>query len=116
MTSYDVMTCHHVTSKQHDEKNYNVTKQIIELIPVTEINCLRIICLLGGSRRDKIRKEETRKDLGQEITFIYKIRKRRLTWFGHVTRMENSRLPAVALYGQVDGTRSRGRQPKEVDG
>ena len=44
---------------------------------------------------------------------IDKIRKRRLTWFGHVTRMERSRLPAVALYGQVEGTRSRGRQPKK---
>ena len=54
-----------------------------------------------------------RGDLGQEITFIDKIRKIRLTWFGHVTRMENSRLPAVKLYGKVEGTRSRGRQPKK---
>ena len=85
MTSYNVMTCHHVTSKQHEENNYyNVTKQIIELILVAEINWLRIICLLGRSRRDKVRTEETRKDLGQEITLIDKIRKRRLTWFGHV--------------------------------
>ena len=99
MTSYDVLTCHHVMSKQHDEKNYNVTKQIIELILVAEINWQWIICLYW--------------DLGQEITFIYKIRKRRLTWFWHVTRMENSRLPAVELYGQVEGTRSRGRQPKK---
>src|SRR6218665_3042181 len=88
-------------------KNYNITKQIIELILVAEIKWLWIICLLLRSRRDKIRNEETRKDLGQEITFIDKIRKRRLTWFGRVTRMENSRLPAVALYGQVEGTRSR---------
>ena len=58
--------------------------------------------------------EETRKDLGQEIAFIDKIRKRRLTWFGHVTRMENNRLPAVALYdkwreqeAEEDNQRSR---------
>ena len=44
---------------------------------------------------------------------VDKIRKRRLTWFGHVTRMEGNRLPVVALYGQVEGTRSRGRQPKK---
>jgi len=30
-----------------------------------------------------------------------------------VTRMEGNRLPVVALYGQVEGTRSRGRQPKK---
>jgi len=53
MTSYDVMTCHYVTSKQHDEKII----RIIELIPVAETNWLRIICLLGRSRRDKTRNE-----------------------------------------------------------
>jgi len=44
---------------------------------------------------------------------IDKIRKIRLMWFGHVTRMEGNRLPAVALHGQVEGTRSKGRQPKK---
>src|SRR6218665_3467718 len=78
---------------------------------VVELSWLRRI--LGKSRRDRIRNEITRKELGQEITLIDKIRKRRLTWFGHVTRMEGCRLPAVALYGQVEGTRSRGRQPKK---
>ena len=48
------------------------------------------------------------------ITLIDKIRKRRLTWFGHVTRMERRRVPALALYGQVERTRSRGRQPKKL--
>ena len=43
---------------------------------------------------------------------VDKLRKRRLTWFGHVTRIEGNRLPVVALYGQVERTRSKGRQPK----
>ena len=34
-------------------------------------------------------------------------------WFGKVTRMEENRLPAVAPYVQVEGTRSRGRKPKK---
>ena len=29
------------------------------------------------------------------------------------SNMDGSRLPAVALYGQEEGTRSRGRQPKK---
>ena len=41
-----------------------------------------------------------------------KIRKRRLTWFGHVVRMDDKRLPAKALYCHVEGTRSQGRQSK----
>src|SRR6218665_1055657 len=46
----------------------------------------------------------------QKETIIDKIRKRRLTWFGHVTtRMENGRLPMMALHSQVDGRRHRGR-------
>src|SRR6218665_583971 len=69
--------------------------------------------ILGRSRRDRIRNEVTRKELGQQVTLVDKIRKRRLTWFGHVTRMEVNRLPVVALYVQVEGTRSRGRQPKK---
>ena len=44
---------------------------------------------------------------------VDRIRKRRLMWFGHVTRMEGNRLPVVALYGQVAGTRSIGRKPKK---
>jgi len=77
---------------------------------VAEMSWLRRI--LGRSRRDKIRNEVTREELGQRETVVDKIRKRRLTWFGHVTRMNDKRLPAAALYGHVEGTRSRGRQRK----
>src|SRR6218665_2796971 len=80
-------------------------------ILVAEMSWLRRI--LGRSRRERIRKEVTRKELGQQVTLVDKIRKRRLAWFGHVTRMEGNGLPVVALYGQVEGTRSRGRQPKK---
>jgi len=34
----------------------------------------------------------------QKETIINKIRKRRLTWLRHVTRMENGRLPIMALH------------------
>ena len=77
---------------------------------VAEMSWLRRI--LGRSRRERIRNEVTRKELGQNETIIDRIRKRRLTWFGHVTRMDDRRLPTTALYGHVEGTRSRGRQSK----
>ena len=79
-------------------------------ILVAEISWLRR--KLGRSRRDRIRNEVTRKELGQQVTLVDKIRKRRLTWFGHVTRMEGNRLPVIALYRQVEGTRSRGRHQR----
>ena len=70
--------------------------------------------ILGRSRREGIRNEVNGKELGQQVTSVDKIRKKsRLTWLGHVTRMEGNRLPVVALYEQVEETRSRGRQPKK---
>ena len=77
---------------------------------VAEMSWLRRI--LGRGRRDRIRNEVTREELGQKETVVDKIRKRRLTWFGHVTRMEDKRLPAAALHGHVEGKRSQGRQSK----
>jgi len=76
---------------------------------VVEMSWLQRI--LGRSRRDRIRNEVAGKELGQQVTLVDKIRKRNLTWFGHVTRMEGNRLLVVVLY--VDGTRSRERQPKK---
>jgi len=43
---------------------------------------------------------------------IEKIKRRRLTWFGYVERMEGNRLPNAALCGHVRGERSRGRHRK----
>jgi len=77
---------------------------------VAEMSWLRRI--LGRSRRERIRNEKTREDLGVKETVIDKIRKRRLTWFGHVARMDDRRLPSAALHGNVEEVRSRGRQPK----
>jgi len=40
------------------------------------------------------------------------LKRRRLTSFGHVERMEEKRLPNAALHGHVRRERSRGRQRK----
>jgi hypothetical protein len=77
---------------------------------VTEMSWLRRI--IGRSRRERIRNTTTRKELGAEETVVEKIQKRRLTWFGHVERMDSRRLPIAALHGHVEGERSRGRQRK----
>src|SRR6218665_3127521 len=66
----------------------------------------------GRSRRERMRSEKTREELGAEETVIEKIQGRRLTWFGHVERMEWKRLPNAALHGHVRGERSRGRPGK----
>jgi len=69
----------------------------------------RLLCV---TRRDRIRNDTIRSVLHQEESLVQKIRKRRLTWFGHVTRMERERLPQRALHCHLEGERSQGGQPK----
>ena len=49
--------------------------------------------ILRVARRDRMRNEVIREVLYQEETLVNKIKKKRLTWFGHVTRMDERRLP-----------------------
>ena len=77
---------------------------------VFEMGCLRKI--LGVSRRNHIRNLDIRAALNVEVDVVRKIQRRRLKYFGHVTRMEGSRFPNLALYGRVHGHRERGRPRK----
>ena len=77
---------------------------------VAEMSWLRGI--LEKSRREKIRNEIIREKIEQKETTVDRIRKRSLTWFWLVTRMENGRLPIMALHSQVDWRRDRGRPTK----
>ena len=53
------------------------------------------------------------KKLQQKATVTEMIRKERMAWFSHVTRMDGNRLPASVLYCHVEGRKSRGRQSKK---
>ena len=75
-----------------------------------EMSCLRRI--LGISRRDKIRNDCIRKQLGLETYIMDRIQKRQLAYYGHIIRMDNSRLPLITIDGSTKGTRPRGRPPK----
>ena len=75
-----------------------------------EMSCLRRI--LGISRRDRIRNDHIRQKLDLETTIMDRIHSRRLTYYGHVIRMCNNRLPLITLFGSNRGTRPKGRPPK----
>ena len=77
---------------------------------VFEMDCLRKI--QGITRRDRKRNDDIRRELGMEIDGVQRIQKKRLGYFGHVVRMNPERLPNVALFGHVHGTRRRGRPKK----
>ena len=74
------------------------------------MSCLRRIA--GVSRRDRIRNEDIKRNLSIRRDIIEKVEIRRLRYFGHVSRMEQIRLPYIAMHGRVNGMRGRGRPKK----
>ena len=78
-----------------------------------EMSCLRR--MLGVTRLDRIKNEKIRKRVNLPETVVEVIRKRRLTWFGHVSRMSGDRLPTRALHCYIPGRRSRGRPCKKFN-
>ena len=61
---------------------------------------------------DRRHNESIREGLGQEVDVVQIVQQRRLTYYGHITRMNNRRLPNILLYGQLHDTRPRGRPSK----
>jgi hypothetical protein len=49
------------------------------------------------SIKDKIRNVTIRQQIRQEETIIKEIEQNQLTWYGHVQRMAEGRLPKIAL-------------------
>ena len=76
-----------------------------------EMNCLRR--MIGVTRRDRIQNTVVREGTNATESITEEILRRRLSWFGHISRMEIDRLPARALYCHVTGERSQGRQAKK---
>ena len=64
------------------------------------------------SRRDTIRNVTIRQQTGLEETVIKEIEHNQLTWYGHVQRMTEGRLPKIALKWMPKQKRARGRLKK----
>ena len=72
-----------------------------------EMSVLRRIC--GVSLRDKWRNSDIKAHLETESDVVEKIRRRRLSYFGHVNRMKPDRIPLRMLNSRLHGYRPRGR-------
>ena len=70
---------------------------------VFEMAVLRNIA--GVTRQDRKRNDDVMTELGLTMEIIDRIQQKWLRYFGHVVRMKNYRLPKIALYGRVNGTR-----------
>ena len=82
---------------------------------VFEMAVLRRIC--GVGLRDRWRNEDIKGRLGISEDIVRIIQRKRLTYFGHVVRMENDRIPKLMIDGRLHGTRPQGRPRKKwIDG
>ena len=58
---------------------------------------------------DRIRNEEVRRRAGIGMELASRVDQRVLRWFGHVERMDESRLSRRVMMAEVSGGRVRGR-------
>ena len=81
-------------------------------VQAMEMRCLRK--LLGITYREHISNEEvrnrTRQAIGPHEDLLTTVKKRKLRWYGHITR--SSGLAKTTMQGTVQGGRRRGRQKK----
>ena len=75
------------------------------------MSVLRKIC--GITRRDRRRNVDVLKELDIEKDIVQVLQTRRLTYFGHVNRMQAERYPHVLLHGYTHGHRRKGRPKKK---
>jgi hypothetical protein len=77
---------------------------------VFEMAVLRRIC--GVKLMDRWKNDDIRTRLKIDFDVVEAVRRRRLSYFGHVCRMKPERLPARVLHGRIHGSRPRGRPRK----
>ena len=89
---------------------WRLTENNKRRVEATEIDALRRFSRI--SRKDGIRKLTTRKQIGLEETIKKEIEENQLTWYSHVQRMAEERLPKIALKWMPKQKRARGRPKK----
>jgi hypothetical protein len=93
-------------------ESWTLTADLEKRIQATEMRCFRKI--LGISYKDHVTNEEVRRRIRQAIgpheDLLTTVKKRKLQWYGHVSR--TSGIAKTILQGTVQGGRKRGRQKK----
>ena len=94
-------------------ESWTLNAELQRRIQAVEMRCLRRI--LGISYMDHITNEEVRQTITQQVRhyedLLTTAKKRKLSWYGHVTRSNG--LSKTILQGTVQGKRRRGRQRKK---
>jgi hypothetical protein len=91
-------------------ETWRVTENNKRRVEATEMDVLRRSVRI--SRKDRIRNVNIRQQTGLEETIMKETEQNLLTWYGHVQRMAEGRLPKIALKKTPKQRRARGRPKK----
>jgi hypothetical protein len=94
----------------YGSETWRLTENNKRRVQATEMDALRRPSRI--SRKDRIRNVTIRKEIGLEETIIKETEQNQLTWYGHVQRMAEERLPKIALKWMPKQKRARGRPKK----
>ena len=94
---------------------YYSTPGMVCFVMIVSFVCFCLILykyLLCISRKERIRNVTIRQQIGLEETIIKETEQNQLTWYGHVQRMAEGRLPKIALKWMPKQKRAWGRPKK----
>ena len=83
------------SSLLYGSETWRITENNKRRIKATEMDALRRSSRI--SRKERIRNVTIRQQIGLEEPIIKEIEQNQLTWYGHVQRMAEGRLPKTAL-------------------
>ena len=83
------------SSLLHGSETWRLTENNKRRVEATETDALRRSSKI--SRKERIKNITIRQQIGLEETIVKEIEQNQLTWYGHVQRMVEGRLPKIAL-------------------
>ena len=99
------------SSLLYGSETWRLTEHNKRRVEATEMDALRRSSKI--SRKERIRNVTIRqKKIGLEETIVKEIEQNQLTWYGHVQRMAEGRLPKTALKWVPKQKTARGRPKK----
>ena len=94
----------------YGSETWRLTENNKRQVEATKMDVLRRSSRI--SRNKRIRNVTIRQQIGLEETIVKEIEQNQLTWYGHVQRMVEGRLPKIALKWMPKQKTARGRLKK----
>jgi hypothetical protein len=100
------------SSLLYGSETWRLTENNKRCAEATEMDALRRSSKI--SRKERIGNVTIRQQIGLEETVVKEIKQNQLTWYGHLQRMAEGRLPKITLKWMSKQKRARGRPTKKT--